>query len=106
MLRVPVEEELNQAVLFVIETFEVEDDFAFVLSHTIQPSGAPIDYSRTPYLQAVQAGGFSDEAIGLLHWSGGSWKVLTYDVGATDVPWLDWPQDYGAPQAVFPPLGG
>jgi hypothetical protein len=106
VLRVPVEKELNQAVLFVVETFKVKDDFAFVLSRTVQPSGAPIDYSRTPYLEAVQAGGFSDEAIGLLHWSGGSWKLLTYNVGATDVAWLDWAQEYGAPQAIFPPLGG
>lgn len=103
-LRVPVEKELNQSVVFVIDTLKVEDDFAFVLGQTVQPSGAPIDYSKTPYLQAVQAGAFSDEAMGLLHWNGG-WKVLIYNVGATDVAWLDWGQQYGAPQAIFPPLG-
>jgi hypothetical protein len=105
VLRVPVEKELNQAVLFVISTIQVQDDFAFVLGQTVQPSGAPIDYSKTPYLEAVQAGAFSDEAMGLLRWSGGSWKLLTHDIGATDVAWLDWPQQYGAPQAIFPPLG-
>lgn len=104
-LRVPVEKELNQSVLFVVGTINVENDFAFVLGQSVQPSGAPIDYSRTPYLKEVQAGVFSDEAIGLFHWSGGSWKVLTYDVGATDVVWLPWPQEYGAPQAIFPSLG-
>jgi hypothetical protein len=92
-------------VLFVIDTFNVEKNFAFVLGQTVQPSGAPIDYSKTPYLQEVQDGVFSDEGMGLLHWSGGSWKVLTYDVGATDVAWLDWAQQYGAPDAIFPPLG-
>ncbi len=71
VLRVPVEKELNQSVLFVIDTFKVENDFAFVLGQTVQPSGAPIDYSKTPYLQDVQAGAFSDEAMGLLHWNGG-----------------------------------
>ncbi len=104
-LRVPVEKELNQSVVFVIDTIKVKSDFAFVLGQSVQPSGAPIDYSKTPYLEAVQAGAFSDEAIGLLHWSGGSWKVLIYNVGATDVAWLDWAQQYGAPQAIFPPLG-
>ena len=103
-LRVPVEKELNQSVVFVIDTLKVKNDFAFVLGQTVQPSGAPIDYSKTPYLQDVQAGAFSDEAIGLLHWDGG-WKVLIYNVGATDVAWLDWGQQYGAPQAIFPPLG-
>ena len=105
VLRVPVEKELNQAVVFVIETIKVENDFAFVLGRSVQPNGAAIDYSKTPYLKAVQAGGFSDEAIGLLHWSGGSWKLLTYNVGATDVAWLDWAQTYGAPQAIFPSGG-
>jgi hypothetical protein len=105
VLRVPVEKELNQAVLFVIETFQVENDFAFVLGQTVQPGGGPIDYSKTPYAADVQAGGFSDEACGLLRWSGGSWKLLTYNVGATDVTWLDWGQEYKAPQAIFPPDG-
>jgi hypothetical protein len=105
VLRVPVEKELNQAVVFVISSVLVQDDFAFLLGQAVQPSGAPIDWSLTPYLEAWKAGGFSDEAMGLLHWSGGSWKLLTYDVGATDVAWLDWPQTYGAPQAIFPSLG-
>ena len=104
-LRVPVEKELNQSVVFVIETLKVKNNFAFVLSQTVQPSGAPIDYTKTPYYQDVQAGAFSDEAIGLLHWSDGSWDVLVYNVGATDVAWLDWGQQYDAPEAIFPPMG-
>jgi hypothetical protein len=93
---------MNQPVVFVIDTIKVENGFAFVLGQMVQPSGAPLDYSKTPYLDAQQAGGFSDSASGLLHWSGGSWDLLTYSVGATDVFWLDWPQQYGAPQAILP----
>jgi hypothetical protein len=105
-LRVPVEKQLSQPVIFVVGRLQVQDGFAFVQGRPVQPNGAAIDYSRTPYAQAQQAGAFSGEVFGLLHWSDGTWRVLTHNLGATDVTWLDWPQEYGAPQAIFPPTGG
>jgi hypothetical protein len=53
----------------------------------------------------VQAGAFDDAIFALLRWTDGSWKVLAYDIGATDVSWAPWASDYGAPETIFPPQG-
>jgi hypothetical protein len=104
-LRVPVEQELRQKVLFVVDGIKVQDGYAFVQGRPVQPDGAPIDYSGTVYQEAVEAGAFDDAVFALLRWTDGSWKVLTYDIGATDVSWLPWASDYRAPEAIFPPHG-
>jgi hypothetical protein len=104
-LRVPVEQELQQEVLFVVEGIKVQDGYAFMQGRPVQPDGAPIDYSRTVYQEAVQAGAFDDAIFALLRWTDGSWKVLAYDIGATDVSWAPWASDYGAPETIFPPQG-
>jgi hypothetical protein len=31
----------------------------------------------------------------------GKWKVVQYVIGATDVPYVDWDKEYGAPRAIF-----
>ena len=104
-LRVPVEQKLQQKVLFVVQGIEVQDGYAFMQGRPVQPDGAHIDYSHTVYSEAVQAGAFDDAVSALLRWRAGSWTVLTYNIGATDVTWLPWASDYGAPEAIFPPRG-
>jgi hypothetical protein len=104
-LRVPVEQKLGQKVLFVVDGVTVQDGFAFVAGRPVQPSGADIDYAGTPYAEQVQAGAFDDAIYALVRWTGGSWKVLTYNIGATDVAWSPWAAEYGAPAAIFPGLG-
>jgi hypothetical protein len=103
-LRVPVEQKLGQKVLFVVDGVTVQDGFAFVAGRPVQPSGADIDYADTPYAEQVQAGAFDDAVYALLRWTGGSWKVLVYNIGATDVAWSPWAAEYGAPAAIFPGL--
>jgi hypothetical protein len=104
-LRVPVQQKLGQKVLFVVQGITVQDGFAFMGGKPVQPSGAAIDYSHTIYAAAVQAGAFDDAVYALLRWTDGSWKVLAYNIGATDVTWSPWAAEYGAPQAIFPGPG-
>ena len=101
----PVEQKLQQKVLFVVRGIGVQDGYAFMQGRPVQPDGARIDYSHTVYSEAVQAGAFDDAVFALLQWRAGSWTVLTYNIGATDVTWLPWASDYGAPETIFPPRG-
>ena len=100
-LRVPVQKKLHQRVAFVVDRIAVKDSWAFVYGRPVQPNGKAIDYRKTPYAQAVKDGFFGDDFSGLLRLSDGSWKVVTYDIGATDVVWEPWAHDYGAPTAIF-----
>ena len=103
-LRTPIENELGQPVVFVTDRFEISDGWAFVDGQTVKPDGDSIDYTQTPYKEAVKQGAFDDHFSALFHLENGAWKVTIYRIGATDVPWVEWPKTYGAPPAIFPPL--
>jgi hypothetical protein len=103
-LRVPVEKRLKQPVVFKIQHLAVDKGWAFALGQPIQPNGKRIDYKKTPYAQALKDGFFDDSFCALLHLKSGSWKVAIYNIGATDVQWVDWAKTYGAPSAIFPRL--
>jgi hypothetical protein len=49
----------------------------------------------------VADGAFEDQVTALLKNDGGGWRVVTWDLGATDVVWEPWPDTYGAPEAIF-----
>lgn len=100
-LRKPVERNLGQDVLFKIDHFKVSGEWAFVRGVPQQPGGQPIDYSRTEYREAIEAGAFDDGFCALLERRAGKWTVVTYVIGATDVAWDGWWDEYGAPKAIF-----
>lgn len=99
-LRVPVQRELKQKVVFKVDRIAVQDGWAFVYGQPLRPDGGEIDYSRTKYQQAIDEGFFDDNYSALLRYRGG-WRVVTYDIGATDVVWEPWADSYGAPKAIF-----
>jgi len=101
-LRIPVEAKLKQPVVFKVDGISVKEGWAFVQGQPLRPDGRQLDYSKTPYAQAVKDGLFGYDVDALLRFKGGVWTVVKYYIGATDVEWLSWAKDYGAPVAVFP----
>lgn len=100
-LRIPIEKQLKQPVIFKIDHLKVQSNWAFLLGSPQQPDGSAVDYTGTVYQDAVDAGAFDDGVIGLLRNVGGKWRVVQYVIGATDVPWVDWDKKYKAPKEIF-----
>lgn len=100
-LRPSVEADLSQKVQFVVSTISVLDNFAFVMATPQQKGGKDIDYSITPYSDAVKEGMFENGVSAILQLEDGQWVVSAYDIGATDVVWLCWWKTYKAPKALF-----
>ena len=44
---------------------------------------------------------FGGEVIALLKKKSGHWKVVIYDIGASDVVYVDWAKKYHAPSSLF-----
>lgn len=101
-LRVPVERDLKQKVVFVAENFNVSGSWAFISGTPQGTDGGSIDYSRTKYADAVDSGAFDNNYFALLKKTGGKWRVTTYAIGCTDVCFADWWRRYRAPKAIFP----
>ena len=101
-LRVPVERELKQKVVFVADHFSVQGTWAFVSGTPQNSNGGEPDYSKTKYADQYDTGAFDNNFFALLRKTGGKWKVTHYLIGCTDVCYLDWWRRYKAPKAIFP----
>lgn len=101
-LRVPVERDLKQRIVFVTDNFKVQGTWAFVGGNPQTPGGGDPDYRNTKYWEAVNAGAFDNNIFALLKKAAGKWKVVIYAIGCTDVCYADWWRRYRAPKAVFP----
>jgi hypothetical protein len=100
-LRVPVEKKLKKSVVFKIDHLKVQDGWAFLRGVPQRPDGKPMDYSDTSYRQQMELGIFDDQISALLKKEDGKWVVVVYDIGATDVVYLDWAEKHKAPPAIF-----
>ena len=103
-LAAQVENKLGQPVTLSVATFTEQADWVFAEGKPMTPQGAPIDYSKTSYRTAVEQGAFDDGFSALMRLENGAWRVVALSIGATDVPWVEWPSTYGAPKDIFPAL--
>ena len=100
-LRVPVEKELKQKVVFKIDHLKASGDWAFLRGVPQRPGGGKVDYNATPYRQSIEDGVFDDWICALLRKRAGKWQVVKYVIGATDVVYEGWDEEYQAPSAIF-----
>ena len=100
-LRMPVRKRLGREVIFKIDHLKVQDGWAFMRGVPQQSNGAPMDYRGTVYQQAIDDGIFDNWICALFRKQGGKWRVVAYEIGATDVVYEGWDKKYKAPLAVF-----
>ncbi|HEX6279008.1 MAG TPA: hypothetical protein VFZ49_03235 [Pyrinomonadaceae bacterium] len=99
-LRIPVERDLKQKIVFVTDTFNVLGTWAFVGGRPTKPDGSDPDLRGTAWEDAEDM--FDNNFFGLLRKAGSKWKVTAYALGCTDVCYADWWRRYRAPKAIFP----
>lgn len=100
-LRVPVQKELKRQTLFKVGHLKVQNGWAFLRGVPQQPNGKPMNYTGTPYQEAIKLGVFDDWICALLHKQRGKWQVVTYVIGATDVAYDGWDKQHQAPASIF-----
>ena len=101
-LRIPVERDLKQPIVFVADNFKVLGTWAFISGTPQATSGGAPNYAGTKYAEAENEGAFDNNFFALLRKTSGKWRVTTYAIGCTDVCFADWWQRYKAPKAIFP----
>ena len=101
-LRIPVERELKQKIVFAADEFNVLAYWAFVSGQPQAADGGQPDYSGTRYQEAQSEGAFDNNFYALLKKTNGKWRVVTYAIGCTDVCYSDWARKYKAPKLILP----
>ena len=100
-LREPVKAELKREVIFKVSRLKVLGQWAFLAGEPLKSDGSPMDYTGTIHEEALREGAFDGGIFALLHLTHGQWVTVRYVIGATDVPYVDWPEETGAPKAIF-----
>lgn len=101
-LRVPVERELKQKIVFAANTFNVLGSWTFIFGTMQTPEGGQPDFSRTRYAEAQREGFFDNNFQALIKKTAGKWTVVKFQIGCTDVCYTEWWRQYRAPKAIFP----
>lgn len=101
-LRVPVERDLKQKIVFNADHFKVSGNWAFISGSPQTPDGGRPNYTNTKYRDAFESDAFDHNFFALLYRVRGKWKVVRHAIGCTDVCYLDWPANARAPKGIFP----
>lgn len=97
-----IEADLGQPVQFVVQSLKAQGAWAFAIVTPQQPSGREIDFRRTRYGEYMDGGIWDGPTTyALLRNTGGRWRTVDFVIGPTDVAWEGWPQEHGAPRAIF-----
>lgn len=98
--RAAVLKETKQRVIFRVTNLRVGDGWAFLAAEPRTPQDRTADWSRLAP-DGYEAGAYDPIAFALLRRQGGRWKTLALALGPSDVPWVLWAKEYGAPYGVF-----
>ncbi|MGA9767698.1 MAG: hypothetical protein WBV94_01560 [Blastocatellia bacterium] len=100
-LRVPVETALKKTVEFKVDHLKVKSNWAFLRGVPRQPGGKKMDYKGTEYQSAIDDGVFDDWICAILKKEKDKWKVVRYVIGATDVAYEGWDEEFGIGPDIF-----
>jgi len=94
--------DLNLTPKLVVKKLVTKNGFAYFIGRVKNEKGGEIDFRKTAYKEAVKEGVFDgDRTNALLRKTGNKWKVLTFVIGPTDVPWGCWWKKFKAPKDIF-----
>ncbi len=100
-VRPVVEKETGGPVIFVVSVLNVMGGWAYAEVTPQRPGGEKVDWRRTRFREAFEAGAFSGLVLALLRKKDDAWTVLDHFTGPTDVAWLEWVEKYKLPEAFF-----
>jgi hypothetical protein len=102
-LRVPVEKELKQKIVFVVSDFNVSGGWAFIGGEPrSERTGGMPDYKGTEYQEAIESDAFDNNVFALFRKRGTKWRIVSYYIGCTDVCYANWWKQFKAPKRIFP----
>lgn len=101
LAKAPAEHDLGKTVDIDADRLDRLGHWAFLLGQLCDVGDDRIDYSDTPYAETASEGGRSNVYAALFKQHDDDWSIVAHATGPTDVAWLSWPEEHGAPGALF-----
>ncbi len=100
-----VEDSLGIPVTLEIHDQRSDERWFFLTATPLTETGEPVDYANTRLNDNASEGELDNWLCALLQKSeSNQWQLLELEIGATDVPFIDWPDRHGVPRALI--MGG
>jgi hypothetical protein len=98
-----ISREVGQEVSLQTTNVNVRDEWAFVQAQPKKPDGSAIDWSTTSLAQRAADGVLDGDGTtyALLKNENGTWTVLEYAIGPTDVAYIEWAGEHGVPPDIL-----
>ena len=92
----------GKQVQLQVKVLRTSGPWAFLKAVMREADGGPLNYQGTPFAVDAQHGAKSPAYAGLFRKAGsGAWQLVTSAVGPTDVAWLHWDREFGAPPELI-----
>ncbi len=95
--------EIGAPVRLEIKQVNVQQEWAWVTVQPLQPDGSAITWSTTALASRYENGAMDESGYtyALLKQENGAWRIVTHVIAPTDMAWLSWPTEYGAPADIM-----
>lgn len=106
VVQAAIAKELDMDVSLKVETLRQNGEWAFLAGLPLTADGRRIDYSQTKFADDVREGYFDDGFVALARRArkdADNWVLVTLSLGATDAPFVGWPEEFGVPKALVMP---
>ena len=100
-----IQTELGMEVMLKVENLRKNNQWAFLTGIPLSKTGERIDYNKTRFAADIREGYFDDGFVALTKKDikSGNWTLIELSLGATDAPFIDWPEQYRVPKnLIFP----
>ena len=102
LLRTKVKPQVRQDVKFIVRSLQMKNGFAFLKGEIKDPGGKGIDFRKTVFKEAYEAGMFDGGSIyALVKKKSGKWTYIDHAIGPTDVVYACWATQHKAPKELF-----
>jgi hypothetical protein len=101
-VRLRVEAEVGQPVEFVVNELRVLGEWVFTRLVPQRLGGGEIPWAYTRFQSNFDAGMFEAEVVALVRNTPAGLLLYEYDLGSTDVVWVDWGEWHPVPPELFP----
>ncbi len=101
VLRPAAKKDIGRDIIFKVDLLRVAGEWAYARVAPVLPDGGQIDFSKTKFREQIELGAFDPQGEALLRREGGTWQVLEWRFGATDVESPLWAERYRLPASLL-----
>jgi len=93
--------QFETAVTLEVNDYKTDGEWAYVTATPRDAQRQAINYATTRFANDYAEGFFDDWLCALVRQDHRGIRIIAYELGATDAPFVDWPKNYGVPEELI-----